>query len=95
MKMNSGTTPALDIGLDVHKEKTTVAIADPGANGEIRHHGEVAKNRGIPLSRISVCHEAGGCGMRIARMFLKMEVRRNDHGPRSHVSSSFDYGNNS
>lgn len=88
MKTNSDTTPALYIGLDVHKEKTTVAIADPGANGQIRHHGEVAtthvalerfirriaKARSIPLSRISVCYEAGGCGMWIARMLLKMKV---------------------
>jgi transposase len=88
MKTNSDTTPALYIGLDVHKEKTSVAIADPGAKGEIRHHGEVsttqialdrlirgiAKNREIPLSRISVCYEAGGCGMWIARMLMKMKV---------------------
>jgi transposase len=88
MKTNSDTTPKLYIGLDVHKEKTSVAIADPGANGEIRHHGEVAttqialdrfirriaKTREIPLSRISVCYEAGGCGMWIARMFMKMNV---------------------
>jgi transposase len=88
MKTNSDTTPALYIGLDVHKEKTSVAIADPGPKGEIRLHGEVAttqvaldrlirriaKNRNIPLSRISVCYEAGGCGMWIARMLMKMKV---------------------
>ena len=88
MKTNSDTTPALYIGLDVHKEKTSVAIADPGANGEIRHHGEVsttqialdrlirriARTREIPLSAISVCYEAGGCGMWIARMLMKMKV---------------------
>ena len=88
MKTNSDTTPAIYIGLDVHKEKTSVAIADPGAKGEIRLHGEVAttqvaldrvirriaKNKNIPVSRISVCYEAGGCGMWIARMFMKMKV---------------------
>ncbi len=42
MKTNSDTTPAIYIGLDVHKEKTSVAIADPGPQGEIRLHGEVA-----------------------------------------------------
>jgi hypothetical protein len=42
MKTNSDTTPKLYIGLDVPKEKTSVAIADPGAKGEIRSHGEVA-----------------------------------------------------
>lgn len=88
MKTNSDTTPALYIGLDVHKEKTSVATADPGAEGEIRLHSEVAttqvaldrlirriaKTRQIPVSRISVCYEAGGCGMWIARMYMKMKV---------------------
>jgi transposase len=86
MKTNSDTTPAIYIGLDVHKEKTSVAIADPGAKGEIRLHGEVAttqvaldrvirriaKSKNIPVSRISVCYEAGGCGMWIARMFINL-----------------------
>jgi transposase len=88
MKSKSDTTPALYIGLDVHKEKTSVAVADPGPDGEIRPHGEVAttqvaldrlirriaKNHNVPLSRIAVCYEAGGCGMWIARMLLKMKV---------------------
>ena len=88
MKTNSDTTSVIYIGLDVHKEKTSIAIADPGAKGEVRLHGEVAttqvaldrairriaKTKDIPLSRISVCYEAGGCGMWIARMFLKMKV---------------------
>ena len=42
MKTNSDTTPKLYVGLDVHKEQTAVAIADPGAKGEIRSHGNVA-----------------------------------------------------
>jgi transposase len=88
MKTNSDTTPALYIGLDVHKEKTSVAVADSGAKGEIRSHGEVAttqialdrlirriaKARQVSVSRIAVCYEAGGCGMWIARMLHKMKV---------------------
>jgi len=88
MRTNSDTAPALYIGFDVHKEKTSVAIADPGSKGEIRLYGEVsttqvaldrlirriARARQIPLSRISVCYEAGGCGMWIARMLMKMRV---------------------
>lgn len=88
MKPNSDTTPALYIGLDVHKEKTSVAIADPGAKGEVRLHGEVAtthialdrairriaKAHDVPVTRLSVCYEAGGCGMWIARMLMKMKV---------------------
>ena len=88
MKANSDTTIQLYIGLDVHKEKTSVALADPGAKGEIRHFGEVAsskvtldrlirriaKTKQIPLNAISVCYEAGGCGMWIARMLHKIKV---------------------
>lgn len=88
MKTNADTAPALYLGLDVHKEQTTVAIADPGADGEVRHHGSVAtshtslervvrriaKARKIPLHSLHVCYEAGGCGMWIARHFAKIGV---------------------
>lgn len=88
MKPKANTTAKLYIGLDVHKEKTSVAIAEPGAEGELRHHGEcattqvalsrlirrIAKAHKIALSSIAVCYEAGGCGMWIARMLLKMNV---------------------
>ncbi len=42
MKPKLDTTPALYIGLDVHKEKTSVAVANSGPEGEIRSHGDVA-----------------------------------------------------
>jgi transposase len=32
------------IGLDVHKEKTTVAIANGDRDGEVRHYGEVSSD---------------------------------------------------
>jgi len=49
MKSKSDTTPALYIGLDVHKEKTSVAVADPGPKGEIRSPGEVASGEQLHL----------------------------------------------
>lgn len=89
MKTNSDTTAKLYIGLDVHKEQTSVALAEPGAKGEIRSHGNcatsqialerlirrIAKARGCSLPEIHVCYEAGGCGMWIARMLLRLKVQ--------------------
>lgn len=89
MTTNSDTTPKLYIGLDVHKEQTSVAIADPGSDGEIRSHGNIstsqpsidkvlrriAKVRGLQLTDLHVCYEAGGCGMWIARQLAKIKVR--------------------
>jgi transposase len=89
MKTNSDTTTKLYIGLDVHKEQTSVALAEPGAKGEIRSHGNcatsqialerlirrIAKARGCSLPEIHICYEAGGCGMWIARMLLRLKVQ--------------------
>jgi len=77
-----------NIGLDVRKEKTSVALAEPDSGGEVRSHGEVAtsqvalerlmrriaKARGVGLSELHVCYEAGGCGMWIARLFTRLKV---------------------
>jgi hypothetical protein len=41
MKTNSDTTQKFYIGLDVHKEQTSVAVADPGPQGEVRSHGSI------------------------------------------------------
>jgi hypothetical protein len=62
MKTNTDTTPLLYIGLDVHKEKTSIAIADPGATGEIRHHGEVAttQRKGHPSPEAGAEVSQGG-----------------------------------
>jgi transposase len=89
MKPNSDTTTKLYIGLDVHKEQTSVALAEPGAKGEIRSYGSVAttqialermvrriaKANKIAPAELHVCYEAGGCGMWIARLFARIKVR--------------------
>jgi len=89
MKANSDTPAKLYIGLDVHKAQTTVAIAKPGARGEVRVPGNVrttqhalegvlrriAKAHGCSLPDLEVCYEAGGCGMWIARRLLQLKVR--------------------
>ena len=50
MKTNSDTTTKLYIGLDVHKEKTAIALAEPTTGGEVRYYGEVATTQ-IALER--------------------------------------------
>jgi transposase len=89
MKPKSDTATKLYIGFDVHKEKTAIALAEPGAGGEIRSYGEVAttqialertirkiaKSRGAALPEVHICYEAGGCGMWIARMLLRLKVQ--------------------
>lgn len=32
------------VGLDVHKDKTTVAIAEGGRHGEVRSYGEISSD---------------------------------------------------
>jgi len=78
----------LYIGLDVHKEKTSVAIARPGANGEITYHGSIAtslitlerslrriaKSHNRTMQDLRVTYEAGGCGMWIARRLAQLKV---------------------
>ena len=88
-RSEANTTAAYYIGLDVHKEQTCVAIAEPGGGGEVRSHGSVAttqvalerlvrrlaKGHGCAVSDLHVCYEAGGCGMWIARLFARLKVR--------------------
>ena len=89
MKSNSDTPAKLYIGLDVHKDKTTVAIAEVGPDGLVRIHGEVrttqhaleavlrriAKAHQCTVQDLEVCYEAGGCGMWIARRLAQLRIR--------------------
>jgi transposase len=51
----------------------------------------IAKTREIPLSRIYVCYEAGGCGMWIARMLMQMKVHCTVIAPSLIPTKSGDY----
>lgn len=76
----------LYIGLDVHKDSIVIAIAEPGANGEIRIFGTIvntvlqlerALNRirkAHPDAHLKVAYEAGPCGFVIARRLEQLHI---------------------
>lgn len=76
----------LYIGLDVHKDSITIALAEPGSKGEIRLFGTLSNDLHAlekALSRIRIAHpgvqpelayEAGPCGFVIARRLKQLGV---------------------
>lgn len=89
MKPNTDTPRTIYIGLDVHKEKTSIAILESQRDAEPRLYGEInttqhaleramrriSKHQERALSELHVCYEASGCGFWIARRLLQMGVR--------------------
>jgi transposase len=76
----------LYLGLDVHKDSITIAIAMGGRNGEVRLYGTISNDlhavekalRKIRQAhggaRLEVCYEAGPCGFGIARRLAQLKV---------------------
>ena len=70
------------VGLDTHKAKIAVAVAEPGRSGEVRFHGEIA-NQPDTVRRLierladkhgqlRVCYEAGPCGYGLQRQIAAL-----------------------
>jgi transposase len=70
------------VGLDTHKAKIAVAVAEPGRSGEVRFAGEIA-NRPEAVrcligrlaekhGQLSVCYEAGPCGYGLHRQITAL-----------------------
>ena len=73
---------AVCVGLDTHKAKIAVAVAEPGRSGEVRFHGEIAnrpeavrqliERLGAKHGRLRVCYEAGPCGYGLHRQITAL-----------------------
>src|SRR5215831_5354962 len=70
------------IGLDVHKETITVALAEAGKRNEVREYGKIANTpaalRGLAAklaaggNELRFCYEAGPCGYGVQRQLSGM-----------------------
>jgi transposase len=79
-------TITLYLGLDVHKDSITIAIAQPGSKGEVRVFGTITNDverlekaltrirKAHPGAELEVAYEAGPCGFVIARRLKQLKV---------------------
>jgi transposase len=88
MRTNNHTmnTNTLHLGLDVHKDSITIAIAEPGSKGEIRLLSTITNDvdrlekalrrigKAHPDAHLEVAYEAGPCGFVIARRLKQLKV---------------------
>src|SRR5512141_1306040 len=92
------TPITLYLGLDVHKDSTTIAIAQPGSKGEVRLFGTCSSDidrlekalgrirKAHPGAGLEVAYEAGPCGFVIARRLRQLQV------PCSAISENRHFG---
>src|SRR5215475_14165003 len=88
MRTNNHTMSSITLylGLDVHKDSITIAIAEPGSKAEIRVFGTITNDvarlekafshirKAHPDAHLEVAYEAGPCGFVIARRLKQLKV---------------------